>query len=528
MNFRRLSFIAVIFVLVVPLRLSAASIEIADGSVIIGEIVGQAGELTTIRMKNGAQLEIHTCNIMRIVEGGEEVPLEGADSQLTLSFSGSSTLGEKLIPEMAKAFLANQGIQDLLWSSADKNEKILKVKDAKGCMPRRIEVKTLGSNSAFRALQASEANIAMSSRSIKPEEVNQLAALGDLAGPGSEHVLALDAITIIVHPDNPLQMLSTQQIAAIFAGKITDWAEVGGTPGQINVYVRDKSSGTLDTFNSLVLANRGLVFGALTKRFESHEALVGAVAENPNSIGFVPLPYVRNVKPLTLNECGLLYTPTSFVSKTEEYPLTRRLYLYNPPAFSSPLVREFIRFALSNEGQELIDRMGLVDLTAEPKVAGVAAVNLQLSRMKVWLSMVKNVAILQDLLATTEGAARLSITFRFKPGSAQLDNRAIGDIKRLAAYIKSDKVKDEQLMLLGFTDAHGVYEQNLALSRSRAQSVASQLAWSGIRNVLVKGFGEEAPIACNNNAIGAYKNRRVEVWLAPKKSNDSNKIVSTK
>jgi phosphate transport system substrate-binding protein len=514
MNLRHYLPVGLVLVLIVSGSVSAATIEISDGSVIVGDIIDKSEQSYTIRMKNGAELVVRACDVIHIRRNGKEEPLERAPENGILRFSGSNTVGEQLVPTLAKSFVMSKGANDTHWTSEKNNERTLKVEGAAGCIPKEIIVKAHGSSTAFVDLEAGQADIGMSSRPIKPEEVNALIALGDLTGPESEHILALDGVAVIVHPDNPLHTLTIHQLAEIFAGEISDWSTLGSEPGRIQIYARDDKSGTYDTFNTLVLKREGRSLSPEAQRFESSIKLSDNVASDPRGIGFIGLAYIRRTKALKINECGLLYPPTPFTAKTEEYPLARRLFLYtptNPPSFYA---NDFIKFALSDAGQEITRKIGFVDLSIDAAVEA-STTDTQLARLKSSISNVQNVQILRDFVDISTGATRLSVTFRFKTGTADLDNRALRDIKRLAAYMKSDQGQGKQLMLLGFADATGAYANNLVLSEARARVVAKQLAWSGARPTVIRGFGQEAPVACNDNRLGQDKNRRVEVWLKP-------------
>ncbi len=490
----------------------AATIKVSDGSVLVGEIIDRAEGIYTIRMRSGAEVRLRDCNIVAI-KGAD-----GSDSETltipnaSLRFAGSNTVGERLLPAVAKAFSMSLGASDASWESSKENERTLMVNGVSGCIPKEIHVKAHGSSTAFSAFASGDADIGMSSRPIKPSEMSELGNLGDLTSPASEHILALDGVAIVVHPSNPLTTLTTQQIASIFSGQIIDWSDVGGQPASVSIYAREENSGTYDTFNSLVLRPLGLTLASNAKRVESSTELADSVAGDPTGIGFVGVAYVRNTKPLAINECGLHYLPETFAIKTEEYPLARRLFLYTPQLSPSPISEQFVDFALSPNGQEIVKTVGFVELSVESDSLGGIS-KTQVARMKSGVVNLQNVQTLQDFITTVEGSTRLSTTFRFIPGSARLDNRGLRDIERLTEYMTTGNGKGKHLMLLGFADSQGSYSKNLALSEARAQAVATQLAWSGFRGAEVKGFGEEAPVACNDNPTGLNKNRRVEVWV---------------
>src|SRR5262249_40373514 len=106
---------------------------------------------------------------------------------------------------------------------------------------------------------------------------------------------------------------------------------------------------------------------------------------------------------------------------------------------------------------------------------------------------------------------RLSLDFRFRTGSAELDSRAQRDIDRLIAFLGT--IGSPKISLLGFADSDGSPTQNLSLAMQRAQKVDGELAARGLRTSRVAALGQEMPISSNETEAGREKNRRVEVWL---------------
>jgi phosphate transport system substrate-binding protein len=111
------------------------------------------------------------------------------------------------------------------------------------------------------------------------------------------------------------------------------------------------------------------------------------------------------------------------------------------------------------------------------------------------------------------GAGKLSLNFRFRAGTSQLDNNALGDLDRLVELLANPMYQQRDLLLFGFSDSAGRARKNIALSKDRAKVVAEQLQMRGIKPSLVNGFGRDLPIASNDTEDGREKNRRVEVWL---------------
>jgi glucose/mannose transport system substrate-binding protein len=114
-----------------------------------------------------------------------------------------------------------------------------------------------------------------------------------------------------------------------------------------------------------------------------------------------------------------------------------------------------------------------------------------------------------------KGAAKLNIIFHFRPGSTQLDNNALADLKRLVDLLHNPTYQGRRLLLFGFSDNYGGNRLNLRISKERANAVAQQLQSQGLASSLVTGYGKALPIAPNETEEGREQNRRVEVWLRP-------------
>ncbi len=213
--------------------------------------------------------------------------------------------------------------------------------------PITIEIQAHGSRTAFEDLAGGRCDIGMSSRKITKDEADRCAAanLGDMSAPGSENVIGLDGVAVLVHKNNPASALTKQQLADIFSGKITDWSQVGGSPGAIYLFAPDEKSGTLDTFKSVILGPKSL--SSRASRFEDSARLSDAVANDTNAIGFTGSAFARNCKVLPILDAGgKPQLPTTFAVSTGDYPLSRRLFLYAAADSQNKWARKFIDFAL--------------------------------------------------------------------------------------------------------------------------------------------------------------------------------------
>lgn len=406
---------------------------------------------------------------------------------------GSNTIGAELVPALAEAFLQRRGNKTVVRRRTAPDEMSIEARDGDRVV-ESIEVYAHGSATAFTDLEAGKCDIGMASRRIKDDEAASLASLGQLASAASEHVVGLDGLAIIVNPSNPVSALTKQQIADVFTGTVHSWSEVGGPSKPIHLYARDDKSGTYDTFKSMVLGKRPLDPGA--KRIESSEELSDAVAGDDGGVGFIGLPYVRSAKAVLVQETGSVpLLPSPMTVSTEDYPLARRLYLYAP--LSVPIVaRDFIDFALSEDGQRVVQQAGFVDL--RPKCDPNAAQCTHCTR---------------DYKEAVRNACRMSIDFRFDSGTAQLDTRGLRDLQRLVTLMGRPESASRSLVLLGFSDGKGSRADNIALSQDRANTVQQQLTARGLHIDGVHVFGPDMPVADDSTPEGRQRNRRVEVWL---------------
>jgi phosphate transport system substrate-binding protein len=409
-----------------------------------------------------------------------------------LRLCGSNTVGAELAPALVEAFLKHKGATEISRRVGDADQ--LEIDARLGGALIAVDLRARGTATAFDGLAANACDIGMASRAITDAEVKKLAAVGilDPRSPASEHVIALDGIAVIVHPNNPLRELDRTALHDLFTGKISNWSQLGGAPGPVSVYARDAKSGTYDTFKHLVIADGDLPPSA--KRFERSDVLADGVASDPSAIGFIGLAYVRSAKSLALHEPGLTaMLPTSFTVTTEDYMLSRRLYFYTPPRPRTQLATELVSFTLSPEGQTVVRDAGFVDLdlTLHDATSCDARCPPRYAEL-------------------TRGAKRVSLDFRFRSGSDEIDSRAMRDLDRLVQLLRAQPVA--KLELFGFSDVVGATAANVRLSRSRAQTIAHELSSRGISADVVEGFGAAMPIASANDI---ERNRRVEVWLRP-------------
>jgi phosphate transport system substrate-binding protein len=113
----------------------------------------------------------------------------------------------------------------------------------------------------------------------------------------------------------------------------------------------------------------------------------------------------------------------------------------------------------------------------------------------------------------TQGAERLSLDFRFRPGESDLDNKAVVDVDRVVTFVADQRYTGDKILLFGFADTTETGPAEHALSLNRAEVVETQFAQRGLKPAVVRGFGSDLPVASNDTDEGRERNRRVEIWL---------------
>ena len=419
-----------------------------------------------------------------------------SNGQPVLHIQGSNTIGAKLGPALVGGLLEKEGFTNVRIQESGSNEQRVIGQDAQGRLVN-IEVAAHGSSTGFTALGQGSTDLAASSRPIKDSEAASLAALGDLKSPEGEQVIAIDGLAVILHPSNPLDSLSVEQLAKVFAGELKTWEELGGRGGAIRLYARDDNSGTFDTFKELVLASHGKSLAANAQRFESSNQLSDSVSRDPQGIGFIGLPYIRQAKPLAISAGDSQpMLPSTELVATEDYPLSRRLFFYMKPAESNPWAQALVRFAHSPSGQEIVAKSGFISQTVKA------------------MQVEANGEMPPAYHELASHAQRLAVNFRFAEGSAELDSKALRDVRRVVRYLKDNDKMMSQVVLVGFADPRNDdRDRTELLSKLRAMAVQRELVKSGVLLRSITGLGDALPVASNDSEAGRKKNRRVEVWV---------------
>jgi phosphate transport system substrate-binding protein len=218
-----------------------------------------------------------------------------------------------------------------------------------------VSLSGTGSGDGIKSLIDGTCDIANSSREIKKEEIELANSKGIKI---KEITIAYDMIVPIVHPSNKVNNLSIEQLKAIYDGSITNWKEVGGDNEKIVVISRDSSSGTFEVWESKVMNKTEVRADALLQA--SNGAVLTAVANNKNAIGYIGFGYLNNtIKMLWVNNIE----PTIENGKSAVYPLSRKLYIYVNESKISGQTQKYIDFLLSKEGQQIVKETGFIPIS---------------------------------------------------------------------------------------------------------------------------------------------------------------------
>ena len=221
-----------------------------------------------------------------------------------------------------------------------------------------IQVTGGGSGVGLAALINGSTDIANSSRPIKSSEVEKLKARYN--SMGVEIPCAKDGLSVYLNKGNTVSTLTIKQIGQIFAGKITNWKEVGGADASIKLYGRESSSGTFTFFKDNVVRTD---FSPSCQTLPGTAAIVNAVKKDKYSIGYGGAAYAEGVKDCAVkkDDKSPAILPTGTTIKNHTYPISRYLYMYLK---SKPTgeTKAFIDWILSPAGQGLIEEVGYFPL----------------------------------------------------------------------------------------------------------------------------------------------------------------------
>jgi phosphate transport system substrate-binding protein len=256
-----------------------------------------------------------------------------AHAQEPLRIEGSNTFGEKLGPLLVKDFKkSNPGIP--------------------------VELKRPGSGPGLASLIAGRAAIAPTSR---PADRTELLAAKKAGVKLRPQLIGSYGVAVIVNEANPVKNFKPSQVRSLFNGKITNWSKLRGSDQPVNLYILDKNTGARAGFQELAM--RGDEYAVSAKPMRDYAAVIAAVAKDPSGIGYADMgPLPPGVRAALING----EPPNSVAIYEQVYPYANSLYLYTLERKTTPAARKFILYALSKDGQRIIQKAGFVPRLAAP------------------------------------------------------------------------------------------------------------------------------------------------------------------
>lgn len=413
---------------------------------------------------------------------------------------GSNTVGNHLMPTLAQSWLRDIGYERI--TTVRKRDSLTEIHASRDGQPLVVEIVSSDSARGFDGLVDGQAQIAMMTRRPSVEELDAAWQLGNLSSPEQEFVIALDGVAIVVNERNRVNELSLLQLQQVFSGAARDWSGVGAGSGGLRIH-RMAASASRDLVDERVM--RGARHAGTGLTHSNSRALLAAVAADPLAIGFVSLraPLPEGVRAIAVSEGGQAIAPSRLGVLSEDYPLTRRLYLYGGQMMGA-LSRSLALYSMTLSGQRAVDRAGHLALTLRPgrRVVEVSGPG--------------------DYREIVGNAVRLPISLRFNfsagdsggAATSIYDSRTTRDIERIAAFMRLPPYRDRKLVLVGFVDPDaGSSVASLLVSNDRADMLAQELMALGVAVESARGMGNRLPVVRSAANRSRYRNERVEVWV---------------
>lgn len=222
-----------------------------------------------------------------------------------------------------------------------------------------------GSGTGIAALVNGTVDIANASRPMKESEIEAAQANGI---EPVEFTVAIDALAIVVHPDNPVEQLSIPQLSDIYTGRITNWREVGGNDAPIVLLSRETNSGTHVYFLEEVVrrgeSDNSDIFAPQTLLMPSSVGITSEIRRNPNAIGYDGLGYItehEKVLAVAVDNASPAVLPSAATASDGSYPLARPLFMYTSGEPAGEIA-DYLAWIRSPAGQDIVLQLGFVPL----------------------------------------------------------------------------------------------------------------------------------------------------------------------
>lgn len=408
-------------------------------------------------------------------------------AQDVVRIRGSNTMGERIVPVLVDGWMKQIGYRRV--SDVRRPGGLREITGERDGETLVVQVAGNGGAAGFQDLIDGNTELSMLARAPTAKELDDGWQLGRLRSPDQEFVIALQAMTIVVNPANPIKALDQAQLAKIFAGRITDWQQIGGTAGPIVLHLPDASTG-LGQMQAQLL---GIGKAAGIVRHARPADIEHAVASDVRALGVAEFGRPsRSTRALAIGVAGRNIKADRLNVMTEEYPLTRRLQFYSGQLITA-LGRGFVDYSVSDAGQRFLAAHGFTTMAPSSLPS---------------VSPDERISGYSDLVA---GAQRISLDIHFGDEFSLFESRSAQDLLRLQAFMRRPENIRRRLILVGISDRQSTPYMALSVSNERADLVAQALSDLGVFPLKVRGLGAVLPLVTEQNRPS--RNLRVQVWV---------------
>jgi len=414
-----------------------------------------------------------------------------------LRICGDRELCDQLVPPLVRGFFTISDFKNVS-QQKDENGNIHMIAKLKN-QEYLFDIESVHAKQAYEWLKYGQCDIVVSGQKLMTSEsIESLTQTEETDLRPIQYLIAMDGIVAMVHPSNPVQYLTIQELQDIFSGKKKKWAFTDLSK-DIHTYTPKPDSDIYYVFQNQFLNGKTI---HATKEFNDLDALSRHLHKDPYGIGLSSLPFIYDNQPLAIADHEIdPVRPGYFSVSIDSYLMIRKIYLYSILVSAAKYSLPFVTFVQSSKGQAIVKQCGYVDCTV--KALG--------SRRELWQKPV-NKAVFNKLVKITRQTQKLSMNFYFKSNDYQLTSESSNKLKKLISWLKR-KAGMLKIYVIGYSDSRGAYRQNCLVALKRAENVAREMKVCGIYVDEIVTACEEFPIASNQTEAGRLKNRRVEVWV---------------
>jgi phosphate transport system substrate-binding protein len=473
-----------------------------------GRLFWMAGGLLTVAAL-GALVWIWRSGGMPLPGAAPSAAVEECGDRL----SAGSAIAPRLARDLAAEFLRTNGYAVGPPVPAEPGE--VRIVGLRGALQCSIAIKTTTSSDAFADLASGTAAAALSMRPITDRDQAMLAAAG--AGdfirerPLAEHLIAYDAVAVVVHTDNPMTDITIGQVRDIGAGLVTSWEALNGATTPLTLYVPVDGTSPSDYPNDLTPVRHPLLetMHQRAKALPDEAAVLEALRADPvgvTALSAAFVPGVEGVRALPMRNGPSVQPPTPEAVRSGAYPMMRRFFAYVRPAAmrESVFVQRFVAFLGSDAARNVVTAAGFYPPGLRDGDRAQVAGDCMFGTLEA-----------AAVAAATAGASRVGEPFRFVERGMELEPASLARLQELSATVAAQLEQGATAVLIGHADTSGEAESNRALALRRAIVAREAFESAGVFGVVTESAGEMCFNRENATVEGRRSNQRVELWIRP-------------